>query len=333
MLSSNLIYNDDSFSYEKQTIALEDNINDFLNQIKYAYDKYEVVATEDSNNLNYELSVYAGIIDEKVYYSIYFKNTIPNEYNIKLAYNDKLYNLSHDARGDVVLTAVDLSSTDTFSICIFDKNGHFQYGKMKFQDLESKNFTDFLQSKNLNDGQGQGASITKIRNDIQFTRKVIIYTVLVSVLLACGIIIFIYYKRSKGMFRSDIRSANVFNFKEFINSVPEASSYDDEYEELEPVEEFIEEEKVSTDNLNEENLEEETPGKVINKTYLWYHYEEEKSGFNIKGFLKEANLPTNYASASLEDKNKIMLELMRLRDNDKITQDDYLDEISELWKS
>ena len=41
---------------------------------------------------------------------------------------------------------------------------------------------------------------------------------------------------------------------------------------------------------------------------------------------------TDYRIVSTEEKNKIMLELMRLKEQKVITPDDYLDEVSELWK-
>src|SRR5690554_6376318 len=123
------------------------------------------------------------------------------------------------------------------------------------------------------------------------------------------------------MFRTDLSSANVFKFKEFINSVVVAAE--------------LEQEETTWQNTHTEDLgvvaiNEEKP--IIKSTYKWYHYEEEVSDFDIKKHLAELNLVSDSSEASIEEKNKVMLALMRLRDQEKITYDDYLNEISELWK-
>ena len=272
---------------------------------------------------DYDLQLYSCKIKEKIYYGIYFKNKIPNEYKMKISYNDKDHVLPATPRGDVMAPAVDLNNTKSFTIIIYDKNDFYQYGISEFKNIKTLDLEEFSKLDNKIIGQGQGVNEARARSDFRIDERLIIYLVLVSILLACGVIIFIYYKKKRGMFSPDIKAANVFNFKEFISAARDDVQYD-----------YINvENNLTHQEIHEEKAEEvQNKERVVNQTYVWHHYEEEKSDFDFKKHLSELNLPTNYELASLEDKNKIMLELMRLKDQNKITQDDYLDEISELWK-
>ena len=61
--------------------------------------------------------------------------------------------------------------------------------------------------------------------------------------------------------------------------------------------------------------------------------EVELSNFNFIEYLEKEGLPTDYAQLDDETKNQITLRLMYLKDQNLITVDDYLKEISKLWKS
>ena len=295
----------------------------FESEMIDSYEEYALV--EEYTNNYYDLQLYIGKVNEKVYYGIYFKNNIPNQYYIKISLDDKIYNLDRNQRGDTIATAIDLNNSNNFSILVYNKDGFYQYGINSFQNIETMEIDEFNSLENKIVGQGNGILSAKLKSDINMDKRLIIYIVLVSVFLVCGLIILIFYKRKKGMFNSDIKSANVFNFKEFLQSSTPSFEENQSYNNY-PERDFV---------VSEEIVEEETkePEKVVNQTYVWQHYEEEKSDFDFRSHLSNMNLPTNYKQASAEEKNNIMLELMRLRDQDKITHDDYLDEISELWKN
>lgn len=291
----------------------------FIDELNSAYDEYALI--EEYENNYYDLKLYAGKVREEVYYGIYFRNKIPNEYKLKLTINNKIYVLDNTPRGDVFAPAVDFKNADEFSILIFNKYNDYQYGLTQFKNIKVMDIEEFNQLQDIYVGSGNGIKKANYKTEFNFDSRIYIYIAMVSVLLICAGIIYYYFKKSKGMFRTDLRSANVFNFKEFINSVV--------------VETELEQEEKTWQNSHNEDLDvveinEEKP--IIESTYKWYHYEEEVSDFDIKKHLAELNLATDYSEASIEEKNKVMLELMRLRDQEKITYDDYLNEISELWK-
>ena len=53
---------------------------------------------------------------------------------------------------------------------------------------------------------------------------------------------------------------------------------------------------------------------------------------DIKAYLREKGYITNYASLSEEEKNRVMLELIKLKNEKRISQDRYYEETGELWK-
>ena len=138
--------------------------------------------------------------------------------------------------------------------------------------------------------------------------------------MLCALVIFIYYKRRQGLFNQEIRSQNVFNFREFISSnfeVPGTSSQSYEETDFEVI---------------EEDDEEETSSSFFDEHYSWAREEEERTDFDINSYLQDKGFITDYSILSEEEKNLIMLELMLLRDKKQITRDEYLEETAKLWK-
>jgi len=294
----------------------------FTIELNQTYEQYALVK-EYTNNY-YDLKLYAGKIKDKIYYGIYFRNTIPNEYKLKIKLKDKIYILDKTKRGDVLAPAVDLKNANEFSILIFNKDDYYQYGLFDFQNIEVMNVEEFSKLNNVYYGKGNEVNIVTVKSEVKFNKILYVYFFLIFIILVCASIIYYYYKRKKGMFSPELRSSNVFNFKEFINSVIVDLNKEDEIKDVEA--KVVDIKKDMNNDNNQENIQ-------VNSTYKWFHYEEEVSNFDIKGYLESLNLPTDYQNATTDEKNKIMLELMHLRKENKITYDDYLNEISKLWKN
>lgn len=295
-------------------------INDFDTRVETAYNEYIEVQTETPN---YTIKLVTGTFDNQVRYGIFFTSEIAKEYHLKILYKNRLYQLPKTNRGDVNVVAIEFEEGEMFSIEIYDKQGRYQYGNEDFKNIKVISLEELNNYENLAVGQGIGSAITRLKFDYNVKTKSILIGVLVSILFVCGIVIFIYYKKKKGLFNPDLKNENVFNFKEFLNS--EIPSEVDDYIDVEVLES---EEDTQVSNSEDDNNE----NTFIKNNYIWSHYEEERSNFNIKNHLKDQGYITKYQLASEEEKNQIMLELMKLRDQKRITQDDYLEEISELWK-
>ena len=89
-------------------------------------------------------------------------------------------------------------------------------------------------------------------------------------------------------------------------------------DEVEVVDESIEENKDV--DLNEP--EKEVYTKVRD-------YEDECRDISL--ILQEKGFNTNYKELSMDEKNKVMLELMRMKDFKEITSEEYRSEVIKLW--
>lgn len=303
------------------SLSITDDKKAFEESIEKAYDEY--VLLEEYENNYYELKLYAGKVKNKIYYGIYFRNEIPNQYKLKVRVNDRLYILDKTPRGDVFAPAVDFNNAKEFSLLVYNKDNNYQYGLTKFHNIKVMDVEEFSKIPNVYVGNGNDIAKARIKTEYEFDSRIYIYFAMVAIMLACTCILLVYYKKKKGMFNPELRSANVFNFKKFINSVlEEESTIGEKQDNIKEVYAKVEDVK----------HEEEKDEKVVSSTYKWYHYEEDVSDFDIASYLVKLNLNPNYKEATLEEKNKIMIELMKLKDQNIITYDDYLNEISKLWK-
>lgn len=308
----------------------DDFITEFDEKVSDAYEEYRLLGDEYSG-VNYAIKVYYGVFNDKVYYAICFYNETPKDYQLRIELNNKLYRLETNSRNDVQVVALSLKSGDVFSLVVYDKNNIRQsLGTDDFKNIKVFSPEEFSNLSDLQQGQGNGiktAKLLPLRSAV-IPPLGIIAIVAAVIIIACVLVILIYYKKRKGMFSESERKKNVFNFKEFILSVEKSlQEKENELEEYFPAE-------------AESLTEDENSGEAITGTYAenyvphysWARDEDVRSDFNIKKHLQELGFITDYRIIDSEEKNKIMLELMRLKEQKTITQDDYLYEVSELWK-
>ncbi len=170
-----------------------------------------------------------------------------------------------------------------------------------------------------------GARITKLTVPHNYTNLIFIVVAL-AIVVSCGIIILVFWKSKKGMFNERLRKEDTFDFKEFLNQ-----NFDENIQEPDTID--LDEDEFSVEkeeDLKQDESLDKQPKNVYEKSYK--DIEEEKSGFSISDYLRDKGLITDYKIASEEEKQSIMLELMRLRDEKKITNDEYLEEAYKLWK-
>lgn len=296
----------------------------FIENIDNSYESY--IKTDIQTNY-IDLTIIQGVVNNKVTYGIFFFNDYSKQNTISLHSGSSEYKLPTNSRGDVSITALDLEVNKVYDIIILDQHGFIQ--SIDTEELKIISVEEFLENENIINGNNSGTKITKLEKEgfsINLLDNLFIIGS-VGIVLLCGIILLIYKKSKKGMFAEEAKKENVFDFKEFINSTINSSEVIDGYGE------YVNE----NDDIDEpKDIIDETP--VINdykQVYRRYGRgdEDERSEFNIESYLQSEGFITDYKAISLEEKNQIMIELMKLRDANKITQDDYLDEISKLWKS
>jgi len=301
----------------------EEVFQDFEEKVNEAYSEY---VFEEYVNQRFGIKLVKGLMNGEVRYGFCFYSEEPGSHYVRLSYKGKIYVPKADSRGDVEAVALNLREGEVFSILVYDSIGNLKTPLLDFQDMTVMSKQEFEQLEEAKmTGRGNGAELTSLRAEFKLSFDAWFLIGAGAVILICALIVFIFFKKRKGLFDKEIRSENVFNFKEFLSSTfsfpaDEQETEEDEYDGREEDEEEAEEK------------EEEPDRRPRIEEYPWSRREDEESGFNIAGYLREKGFITDYNVLSESEKNQIMLELMRLRDEKKITKDEYLEEIMKLWK-
>ena len=282
----------------------------FDEEIKDAYQVYYSKYFYETDN--YSLSVYCGIVNDEATYAISFISSRSKEYTMRLSDGENAYEVKpYNGRGDIKIIALEKQEKDLEIIVYRGNNKQSLPKKLILEKVEKE---EILLISNILDGNNKGCKVTKL-NENSVGTILLLMIGSICVIAGCGIIILVIFILKKGMFDQKKRKEGVFNFKEFINQPIEEAKIDQfEVIETEP----IEEEEIPT--------EREIYSKM-NK-----YDDEERSEFPLSEYLRDKEFMTDYKIASEEEKQQIMLELMRLRDEKKITNDDYLEEAYKLWK-
>jgi hypothetical protein len=296
--------------------AREDFTNSYSALVDEAYTEY-IEEKHENPNYDYGITLIKGLINNQVRYGFSFYNENAKSYYIRVYYNGRLYQVDTDSRGDVQVVALNLQEGDVFSLVVFDSKNSVKEALPEFENITIMTKEEFNALEVRKTGQGKGVSLTRLRTTIIFDSSIWIYLGAFLIVAGCALIIFIYYKKRKGLFAPEMRSQNVFNFREFLSTSFEMTEpQDDDYEET----------------VAEEIPEQSDPDYVPVQHYPWSRVEDESSGFDIGGYLRNKGYITDYRLLGEEEKNKIMMELMYLRDQRLITKDEYLEETSRLWK-
>ncbi|HHX80984.1 MAG TPA: hypothetical protein GX692_07975 [Acholeplasmataceae bacterium] len=292
-------------------------ITDFDQKVNEAYSEYAVT---EYYNQNYGIKLVKGLLDGEVRYGFCFYSENSKDYYVRVSYQNKIYQLPTDGRGDVQAVALNLKEGDMFSIVVYNSRSKSQEPFSEFKNIQIMKKTEFETLEDTFIGLNKGTNLTNLKSEIKFDPDLWLYLSVLGIVLLCALVIFIYYKRRQGLFNQEIRSQNVFNFREFISSnfeVPGTSSQSYEETDFEVI---------------EEDDEEETSSSFFDEHYSWAREEEERTDFDVNSYLQDKGFITDYSILSEEEKNLIMLELMLLRDKKQITRDEYLEETAKLWK-
>lgn len=289
--------------------------DDYLSEVNSAYQKYEVEYEYETSN--YELLVIRGICNNKNTYGIYFYSSDSGKYQLKLQ-GTKEYTLKTNSRGDIYVLALLNSNEDMYVDIYMGENKQSLPFDLVLKPFEASDLTNPIE------GENKGTAITRL-SSFSLDSLSIYMIVCGGVILISSLVVFVFYKKKQGMFNKEVRQEGVFNFKEFLNQ-----NIEEDYKEEVDVSNIIDLEEDDVKVVKEETQEE--PKSVYNKVKDDFFYSDEASGFNIKTYLSDKGFITDYSSITDDEKNQIMLELMKLKNERKITNDEYLEEVYSLWK-
>ncbi|HOH18269.1 MAG TPA: hypothetical protein PK087_02975, partial [Bacilli bacterium] len=279
----------------------ETHLASFDEEVNRAYAEYQVY--DEYANSYYAIKLVYGIVNDKMSYGVSFFSEQAQAFTLKIAYQNQVYLLPTDNRGDIKLIALNLKEASTFSLLVYDKDNHLQ-ALNRFQNIEVVPKNDFLNLPNHNVGLNEGVKFVSL-NSINWSPLTIFYLGLLVVFMICAVVIIIFYWRKKGFFEKENRES----FFE-VEVIPSAEAVNGEEETF-----------VQTPLI--EPIKEEQ--------FIWED-DDEQSKIDIPSHLQSLGLSTQYQDLSEMERFKIMEVLIKLRDEKLITNDDYLKEVAKLWR-
>ena len=275
----------------------------FFETVENEY-KYFMQSTELSYyNEDLELVVVQGIYGDVSSYGICFYST---EYIIVLKTVDGYYTLPQISEVSAMVIA--LKADVTYEVVVYNKNGEeYQLPKR----IILKKFIDSdLDYNTLEEGKNNFKSFMQLNMysfRLPFFKVLIVVLCSVIAVSMLGLLVMFIFK--KGFFDKNKRKQGVLDIKSILEAETDDKASEDVFKDCEVI------------NSNESNS---------NETVIQEEVKEQIE--DIKGYLQSLGYITDYKLLSEEEKNKIMLELMRLKDTEQITLKKYYEETYQLWK-
>lgn len=277
-------------------------LQEFYEEVYKGYEYLLQLNDNTINTENYNLIVYAGLYQDEDYYSIYFSSNEPNQYDIALKYEgtDEYFYAKENARGDCLVYFLPLEKNLVVDIQLDGTTTNSTVIKLvNFEEIERAQMIQGL-------GEGLESSIVlhKQINPVVYTLSIVFSAVIVI----CIIVLSIVFTSKKGMFN-----------KEKFNE-----EFKKEHQVREQIKEYIyEQNKVM--EVEAEEVQEE--GKEVYQKQDKY-FEEER---DISELLRKKGFNTNYSELTTDEKNQVMLELMKMKNFNEITEAEYKSEAIKLW--
>lgn len=279
----------------------------FFNEINEGYERYREVI--DYENSYYKIIIIQGINNDELTYGIFFYNHKPttDPHRLVITTNGKEYRLKTNARSDIHAPAIKLNGD--VEINIYDSFGR---KRGKTLTVEAMDISEFMLYDDFHEGENMGVTLSKLTRNLPFmSLQLILLLVFVGIIVVFGAIILFLYLTKRGMFNERKRVENVFNFKEFAKTLYEDPKDEDEY-------------TLSED----EYVEIKEPITVYERQR---DYDDEEELVDIEKTLTAKGYRVDYKNLSENEKNEIMLELMKMRDFKEISQEQYQQEVIKLW--
>lgn len=281
--------------------------NSFLDRVEDEYQYFTQEWTFDDQKNDISILVVKGIYHDTPSYGISFTS---DNFNIVLKTLDGYFNISDPKFFSELNIAI--PAEVTYEILIYSEKGN-EY-QMPEKVLLKKFSADDIDLTTYNLGNNNYKEFIKLQ---PYTFKLPFYVTLLivfgSVIGISLIGILILFITKKGFFDKNKRKEGVLDIKSILESDTEDTASDDIFKDFEEAKNSAQ----SFEKINEEDIESDKINEEIK---------------DIKAYLQSLGYVTDYHILSEDEKNKIMLELMRLRDNKEISLNKYYEETIQLWK-
>ena len=273
----------------------------FLAEVKNGYKAYEVVSNHDGDD--YVLCVVRGVNKNKASVGLYFHSVCEDEYYCTISEESHEYKIDPDKNKEVYYPAMSYTVNLTINVYNCDK---------ELVDTVLVNRL-YVASFVGEEGGNAGIGFKGLKNNLPHS-FIAIYIIGIGIIALSAIVIIIFKINKKGMFSEDARKEGL--------------------EDLHHLEETYVNEELNDEDIYDVSSEEkeDTSHEQVYERTRDYDEELEEDRPSVKSVLTERGFNTDYTNMSVEDKNKVMVELMMMREQRIINNDEYQREIIELWK-
>ena len=177
-------------------------------------------------------------------------------------------------------------------------------------ELSIRTVEDLENSANVYHGMNQGIQVSTMSRKYNFTTIAIFAVAILLLIAVVGVVVIIFMKKNKkGIFSEKKEESDLVFFGNDVIDIDEKD----------------------VEEIEEENTSEDLEVKeVYEKKY--YFDDDEENYIDIKPLLIDAGYKTEYKDMTEAEKNEVMIYLMTLRHNGKITEAQYKKESANLWK-
>ncbi|MDD3191333.1 MAG: hypothetical protein PHP41_01130 [Bacilli bacterium] len=268
---------------------------EFNQEVAAGYSQYVIL--EEYQNEYFSWEVVHGINRNKMAYGIFLYNDQASSHRIEIVIEGQSYQPTKTHRGDYYLLAVAIAKDIT--IRVLDEYNSVRR-EIDIMHVEADDFSSTYAQIEI--GQDEGVFFNSLSKTLTLLDWIVI--TFAGIIVLFGSIIGYMAFAKKGFFKKETRKENVFSYRDFVQTLQQEAIDLDENEPL-PLEE-----KEPTSFPDEEEIDFELAKQLLTR-----------KGFNIL-----------YQQLESSEKDKIMLELMLMRDQGIISIEQYQNEVVELWK-
>lgn len=287
----------------------EDQVEmNFFNDVENQYQKYMQLSNLSYFSSEFDLIVVCGIYNNEPSYGL----LLYSDYDLIVSSINGSFKVPKIYEN--VSSVIALKADVSYEVSIFTKDGkEYQLPKRIILDKTTKSELETLDLIQGNNNYKPFVSLEVYSYHIPFYKSIII--VITSVLGMTILIMIMMLIFKKGFFNKDKRKEGVLDIRSIVESDPEN------------------EPKINFEDIKIFNDEEPNKEiKQIEKTESYFDDEEEKDQIDVTKHLQSLGFITDYNILSEDEKNLIMLELMKLKDQKTISQKTYYEETYKLWK-
>lgn len=294
---------------------IDQSLQSFNNTIDEGYKEYAI--QYENTNTYFRLKIIEGVNGDEVNFGIFLYNINSKSHRLMINVDGTNYTFNSDARGDYSVPA--FSIEDEAKIFIVDEMDSVRF----VYNIKNKGIDEFKNYDDIIIGSGKGISKSNYKMSLGIETIDLIIAVFLGLIIIFGVVLLTLYLTKKGMFNPEKRRQDLVDYRRSIRM--QQDLINNRLKKIQVEEEpFDEDDRFETEQIEEP--------EVVNMYPYQRVYDDEDEVVDAGVILRNMGFSTDYNELTEEEKNMIMIQLMHLRDSNKIPVQSYQKEVIKLWK-